>query len=126
MKVRFGSGLKRVSRSLLRFIAQTRFCYGVRSITHLIDTIAIENFDKNGVLRVGKNDLLIKDRQTLKFHLADPIEKVAKQWADVSNDDDIVILARPEESRSDKRLRLMEELSPIKFKFRKQYSQRER
>lgn len=38
-KARFGSDLAKVPRALLRFIAQTQFRYGVRSIAHLIAVI---------------------------------------------------------------------------------------
>ncbi len=39
LKQRFGDQLESEPRSLLRFIATTRFRYGVRSIVHLIDVI---------------------------------------------------------------------------------------
>src|SRR5262249_14434104 len=91
MKVRFGSGLEGAPRSLLRFIAQTRFRHAVRSITHLIDGIAFKAL-KDRALRVGESDLPIGD---LKFHLFDSVEKAAEQWADLANDSHIVNLRRP-------------------------------
>jgi hypothetical protein len=75
LKARFGSSLQRIPRSLLRFVAHTKFRYGVRSIAHLIDLIDSEALTK-GALKIGRNELDLKSEQSLKesslrFHLLD-------------------------------------------------------
>jgi hypothetical protein len=65
LKARFGNGLHAVPRSLLRFIAETRFRYGVRSIAHLIDLIGTETF-RNGSLKQAKLGLPFADERALQ------------------------------------------------------------
>lgn len=61
LRERFGSHLRKVPWALLKFVSETKFRYGVRSITNLVDSIE----------RVGINDgaLELKD---LKFPFGDP------------------------------------------------------
>jgi hypothetical protein len=52
LRQRFGPRLVNAPWALLRFVAETKFRYGVRSINHLIDLIPFKDFEK-GTLQTG-------------------------------------------------------------------------
>ena len=89
---RFGNSLNQVPRSLLRFIAQTLFRYGVRSIAHLIDLIGNDAF-RNGVLKGNAlglpfiNEELLQN-SSLKLHLLDKDQGfgIVNRWKELSRD----------------------------------------
>lgn len=71
IRKRFGAKLTTVPRSLLRFVAVTRFRYGVRSITHLIDLVPAPD-DEKKVLTVDRLPLDKVKRlkeSSLAYHL---------------------------------------------------------
>lgn len=98
IKNRFGNDITEVPRSLLRFIANTSFRYGVRSIAHLIDMI--ENQALQGTaLKGDKLKLPItseKDLQesSLMLHFLDKDQGfgIVNRWEDFSKDKMIVKL----------------------------------
>jgi hypothetical protein len=65
LKERFGSDLRKVPWALLKFVSDTKFQYGVRSITNLVDSIDRVNLT-DGAVRL--NDLIFPFRheKTLK------------------------------------------------------------
>jgi hypothetical protein len=92
LKNRFGKGLTHAPRMLLRFIAQTKFRYGVRSIAHLIDIIDSRAFHQN-TLRVSSLHLPLASEKalresSLKLHLLDENQGfgVVNRWKDLSKD----------------------------------------
>jgi hypothetical protein len=92
LKARFGRSLDEVPRALLRFISQTSFRYGVRSIAHLIDEISIDAFRNNNLianalsLPVSSEELL--QGSSLKFHLVHKNEGfgIVNGWKQVLRD----------------------------------------
>lgn len=101
LKGRFGKGLTQVPRALLRFIAHTKFRYGVRSIAHLIDIIDSGAFH-NGALRIGSLRLPITNENTLresslKLHLLDKDQAfgVVNRWKEFAKDKAAVNLRIP-------------------------------
>lgn len=96
IKSRFGSDLREVPRWLLRFIAQTTFRYGVRSIAHLIDVIESESFD-NKALKGGSLGLPIVSEEalqesSLKLHLLDKDQGfgIVNRWEELTKDEAVV------------------------------------
>jgi hypothetical protein len=92
MRARFGSDLNGVPRSLLRFIAETRFRYGVRSIAHLIDLIGSDALS-NGGLKAGALGLPFSSERalqqsSLKLHLLDKDQGfgIVNRWVEFSRD----------------------------------------
>jgi hypothetical protein len=92
IKVRFGADLLEVPRALLRFIAHTKFRYGVRSIAHLIDVIESEAFT-NKALKVEALGLPIASEESLKdsslkLHLLDKDMGfgIVNRWKEFSKD----------------------------------------
>jgi predicted AAA+ superfamily ATPase len=101
LKARFGTELHAVPRSLLRFIAETRFRYGVRSIAHLIDLIGTEAF-RNGGLKPVKLGLPFANepalqQSSLKLHLLDKDQGfgIVNRWKEFSRDKVTVSLRQP-------------------------------
>lgn len=99
IKARFGNDLNKMPRSLLRFIAQTTFRYGVRSIAHLIDIIGSEAF-QNGGLKGEKLALPITSEDalqdsSLKLHLLDKDQGfgIVNRWKEFSRDRVVVDLS---------------------------------
>jgi hypothetical protein len=98
VKARFGNQLTQMPRSLLRFIAHTKFRYGVRSIAHLIDVISSKAFS-DGVLHAAKLGLpmttedVLQD-SSLKLHLLDKDQcfGVVNRWKEFSKDAVVVNL----------------------------------
>ena len=97
-KNRFGNDLTQMPRSLLRFIAQTTFRYGVRSIAHLIDIIESDAFDNNILksealgLPIDSEDAL--QDSSLKLHLIDKDQGfgIVNRWNEFSKDKTLVSL----------------------------------
>ncbi len=99
IKARFGAELNKLPRSLLRFIAQTTFRYGVRSIAHLIDIISSEAF-QNGGLKGEKLGLPLASEEglqdsSLKLHLIDKDQGfgIVNRWKEFSKDRTVVELS---------------------------------
>lgn len=97
-KNRFGNDLARMPRSLLRFIAQTTFRYGVRSIAHLIDIIESNAFSNN-ILRSEALGLPIESEDalqdsSLKLHMIDKDQGfgIVNRWKEFSKDKTLVNL----------------------------------
>jgi hypothetical protein len=92
LKARFGDQLSSVPRSLLRFIAQTKFRYGVRSVAHLIDVIdgaAIRGSALIGAaLRLPTNNEKALDESSLRLHLLDKDQGfgIVNRWQDYVTD----------------------------------------
>jgi hypothetical protein len=98
LKARFGKDLKTVPRSLLSFISNTVFRYGVRSIAHLIDLIDTKAFG-NGALNpealglpIASEDLL--QDSSLKLHLLDKDQGfgIVNRWSEVFRDKEVLDL----------------------------------
>jgi hypothetical protein len=64
LRQRFGPQLAAVPWALLRFVAETKFRYGVRSISHLIDVIPFKDFEK-GTLLTGDLRLPLETAEDL-------------------------------------------------------------
>lgn len=99
IKGRFGDELTTVPRSLLRFIAETTFRYGVRSIAHLIDLIDSNAIGKNKTLKGAALGLPITTEDalkdsSLKLHLLDKDGGfgVVNRWKELSRDKSTVSL----------------------------------
>lgn len=101
IKARFGDDLTELPRSLLRFIAQTTFRYGVRSIAHLIDVISSEALN-NKTLKTEALGLPITTEEalqdsSLKLHLLDKDQGfgIVNRWKEFSKDRTMVNIASP-------------------------------
>lgn len=100
---RFGDEFKTVPRSLLRFIAHTKFRYGVRSIAHLVDSIDSAAF-KNGALSASGLGLPISSENglqgsSLTLHLLDKDQGfgIVNRWKEFTKDKvSVHILGRDE------------------------------
>ncbi|MDT5059845.1 MAG: hypothetical protein QOH63_304 [Acidobacteriota bacterium] len=96
IKARFGQNINEVPRSLLRFIAQTAFRYGVRSIAHLIDVIESAAFE-NEALKGDALGIPIKSEKalqesSLRLHLLDKDQGfgIVNRWKEFSEDKVVV------------------------------------
>jgi len=88
---KFGANLEIVPWALLRFIAISRFRYGVRSISHLIDTIP-GNIEIEETLNLedfhlpldSKGELM---KSSLAYHLIaeDEPESIVETWKEISS-----------------------------------------
>jgi hypothetical protein len=92
LKDRFGDHLTQIPRLLLRFIAHTKFRYGVRSVAHLIDVIDSGAF-RNGALNGAALGLPTKNEKTLddsslKLHLLDKDQGfgIVNRWQEFAKD----------------------------------------
>ena len=92
LKDRFGEQLRSIPRSLLRFIAHTKFRYGVRSIAHLIDVIDSEAC-REGVLSGNElglptNQKRSLEESSLKLHLLDKDQGfgIVNRWQEFAKD----------------------------------------
>jgi len=102
IKGRFGNDLVQIPRCLLRFIAHTKFRYGVRSIAHLIDLISSEAV-KNGILTISDIRLPMMNEEalrssSLKLHLLDEDQAfgIVNRWKWTSEDSGVVDLRLPD------------------------------
>lgn len=102
IKARFGNDLTEMPRSLLRFIAQTSFRYGVRSIAHLIDIIESSGF-RNKTLKGDALGLPFDSEESLrdsnlKLHLLDKDQGfgIVNRWKEFSKDKIAVKLSYPD------------------------------
>ncbi len=99
LKERFGNELNTVPRSLLRFIAHTKFRYSVRSVAHLIDVIdsaAFENNTLNGDKLSFPTDTEGKlEESSLSLHLLDKDQGfgIVTRWKEFAQDKIMVGLA---------------------------------
>ena len=89
LRSRYGDTLKRVPVSLLRFIANTEFRYGVRSIAHLIDTIPCNIANEtltNDTLGLPVNSPTELKKSSLAYHLVheDQAHGVIEIWEEAS------------------------------------------
>ncbi len=92
IKARFGPDLSEMPRCLLRFVAQTSFRYGVRSIAHLIDLIGNGAF-RNATLKGGALGLPFTSEESLRdsslrLHLLDKdqVFGIVNRWKEFSKD----------------------------------------
>jgi hypothetical protein len=92
LRQRFGETLRTVPRALLRFIVETEFRYGVRSIAHLIDLIPY----KKEVFHLKLSDLKLplQNTKTLKnsslaYHLvhSEQVHGIVEGWKAAHSDD---------------------------------------
>lgn len=92
LKLRFGQDLAQVPRALLRFIAQTRFRYGVRSIAHLIDVIDVKAAKDKSVnaetMNLPFDDEKVLQASSLSLHLLDESEAfgIVSRWRQCCKD----------------------------------------
>ena len=100
LRDRFGDQLTVIPRSLLRFIAQTTFRYGVRSIAHLIEVIDSDAFH-GGALDGGKLVLPTNSEEalresSLRLHLLDKDQSfgIVNRWLACAKDTATVDLGR--------------------------------
>lgn len=98
LKDRFGKDLAQVPRALLRFIAETKFRYGVRSIAHLIDLIDSAAFVKNTLKGASLHLPLRNEKElresSLKLHLLDKDQAfgLVDRWKEFSRDRTVIDL----------------------------------
>lgn len=96
LRKRFGPELVMVPWALLKFVALTKFRYGVRSITHLVELINVDIKDKNKLelseLKLPLNDLRTLSSNSLAYHLYsdDEVEDIINLWNSVSRYPDLV------------------------------------
>jgi hypothetical protein len=98
---RYGDSLETVPWSLLHFIGNTRFRYGVRSITHLIELLPAPD-SKNQAVSVDKLPLATVGRlksSSLAYHLVndDGPAAIVSTWEKISKYDAIVRVAEKDE-----------------------------
>lgn len=97
VKARFGN-VKEMPRSLLRFVAHTRFRYGVRSIAHLVDSIASSAVRDEVVRGEALNLPLLTEKalqdSSLKLHLLDKDQGfgIVNRWKEFSKDRTVLIV----------------------------------
>jgi hypothetical protein len=100
LKARFGKKTSEIPRSLLRFIGQTTFRYGVRSIAHLIDVIHGDAFKSRpfkakafGLPLSTETDL---QNSSLKLHFVDKDQGfgIVNRWKECADDNAIVRIER--------------------------------
>jgi hypothetical protein len=97
LTARFGrNSLNSVPRSLLRFVANVTFRYGVRSIAHLIETIDGKSLS-DGDLKLQPSDFPMESQKTLeksslRLHLLDKDRGygVVSKWHEVSKDQHMI------------------------------------
>ena len=101
LRERFGGSLRRVPWALLRFIADTKFKHGSRSIATLLDLIPLMNA-KTTDLKLedtrlpldSENDLT---SSSLIYHLADATAaETVTRWSDLSKTTTLVAVAEEE------------------------------
>lgn len=100
LRGRFGDGLTRIPRALLRFIAHTTFRYSVRSLAHLIEVIDVKAFERDGLnlrdlgLPLESEDAL--QGSSLRLHLIDKDQGfgIVNRWKEFSADSTVVSLKR--------------------------------
>jgi Viral (Superfamily 1) RNA helicase len=96
LRDRFGDQLAAIPRSLLRFVAHTKFRYGVRSIAHLIDVIDNDAFrgeKLNGVaLGLPTSSEKALGNSSLKLHLLDKDQGfgIVNRWQEFAKDRAVV------------------------------------
>ena len=95
LRQRFGKQLRRVPITLLRFIANTEFRYGVRSIAHLIDLIPYKRAITS--LTVPMLHLPVRDEKDLKasslaYHLLheDQAGGIVRAWREVNTSQSLI------------------------------------
>jgi hypothetical protein len=99
LRARFGPDLTEIPRSLLRFIANTKFRYGVRSIAHFIEIIDSRAF-RDGSLRIAELHLPLMSESalqdsSLKLHLLDKDQGfgIVNRWKEFAKDKKTVNLS---------------------------------
>lgn len=100
---KFGSYLERVPWALLRFIAISKFRYGVRSIAHLIDLIP-GNVEIEETLELNNCSLPLDDEKEIKksslaYHLIaeEGPETIVEFWEEISECKTLIRFERVEE-----------------------------
>jgi hypothetical protein len=98
---RFGDDLTSIPRALLRFIADTRFRYGVRSIAHLVDLVDGKAL-REGAMTIDALGLPVADedelqQSSLTHHLRDKDQGpgIVIRWKEYSEDQVDVSFRRP-------------------------------
>jgi hypothetical protein len=104
LRQRFGPELAVVPWALLRFVAETKFRYGVRSISHLIDLIPFKDF-KEGTPQIADLQLPLETVQELQSSsLASHIVEnrgpvvVVKRWNRLRPNETSVRFDKPKQS----------------------------
>lgn len=101
LRVRFGDRIRLIPRSLLRFVANTVFRYGVRSIAHLIDVISTSalidgklDAEALGLPITSEADL---QDSSLKLHLLDKDQGfgIVNRWSELRSDREYLDLEPP-------------------------------
>ncbi len=101
LKERFGSDLRKVPWALLRFVSDTKFRYGVRSITNLVDSIARVNLI-DGALSL--NDLkfpfdaeerLQESHLRIHIHEENGVHGIVERWKNLCECDNVVEFELP-------------------------------
>jgi len=106
LQKRFGKDLHLVTWSLLKFIGETKFRYGVRSIALLIDLIPQDSL-KDNCIQIGSLNLPLKSVSSIKnsvlaYHIL-PSEKdkdvsgIIERWHKISNYSTMVRFSDPQE-----------------------------
>jgi hypothetical protein len=99
LKSRFGAGLELIPVSLLRFVANTKFRYGVRSLAHFIDLIQPFTSDAQstkqllpGQLHFPMNNISALRNSSLAYHIfsEDGAAAIVDHWKEASSDKAIV------------------------------------
>jgi hypothetical protein len=96
LRQKFGDQLLRIPRSLLRFVAHTKFRYGARSIAHLLDEIDHLAYE-NGELSAARLTLPLTSEEllrasSLRFHLIESEHEIVTRWQAFSSDRSIASL----------------------------------
>lgn len=106
LKARFGENLELIPLSLLRFVATSKFRYGVRSLAHFIELIQPFQRDEENTTKLSSNQLQfpLKDVKALRnsslaYHLfsEDGAAAIVDHWESVSSDDAFVRILEEKE-----------------------------
>jgi Torsin len=96
LKERFGSDLRKVPWALLKFVSDTKFQYGVRSITNLVDSIERVNLI-DGALRLidlkfpfGAEKRLQESHLPIHIHEENGIHGIVERWKNLCQCDKLV------------------------------------
>lgn len=103
LKKRFGQDLHEISWALLKFIAETKFKYGVRSIAYFIDLITNKLINKNQLTiedlkRLPFNSVSEFRKSILVYHIvlnkSMTIAKIISKWGNLMKNNSLVTVSK--------------------------------
>lgn len=104
LKQRFGKNLQIIPWSILKFIGNTKFKFGVRSIAHLVDLIP---HPKNFTSFIDSSDLILPissldelKESSLFYHISldQNLQEIINLWKNIKNINAKIRISSPEEN----------------------------